>query len=111
LINRRAFRRFIEATDASAMQLFMVSFSASRLKIFCLCFPFLSLSFLDFLLVADADPNKEAGIELPLALGWAAPETMDEFLVWAGGGVGVSSTSSSSPNGFCSVSRRTLDLS
>jgi hypothetical protein len=79
-INLRAFKRLVEATDASAMQFFMVSFSASRLKVFVFCLPLLSLSFLDFLLAAeDPGPKNELGEELPL--GWAVAETTDEFLV------------------------------
>jgi len=45
LINLRALRRLVEATDDSAMQFFMTSFSASRLK----GFPFFLLPFLSFL--------------------------------------------------------------
>jgi hypothetical protein len=51
------------------MQLFMVSFSASRLNAFGFFLTFLSFSFLDFLLaLADPEPKKEAGDDLPV--GW-----------------------------------------
>jgi hypothetical protein len=55
LINLRAFNRLVDATDASAMQFFIISFSASRLK----ALPF--FFFLSFL--PELEKNEE-GVEL-----------------------------------------------
>ena len=66
LINLSVFKRLVETTAESAMQLFMASFSASRLKAFAF-FLLDFLSFLDFLDVADEEPKKDRGdVELPL---------------------------------------------
>lgn len=70
-------RRLIAATEDSAIQLFMVSFSASRLNGFRFPFFFFSFSFLDFL--EELGPKKELGEEL--LPGWPVVETVDEFLV------------------------------
>lgn len=104
-----ALRRLIEATEDSAMLVFMLPFSASRLKGPLLLFnPF--FDFFDF--VGVVDPNKL--LLIPELLG------LDLWLLGAAPGVGegaaerlavCSASSSSSSNGSRSVSFSTLDLS
>jgi hypothetical protein len=53
----RAFNRLVDATEASAMQFFIVSFSSSRLN----AFPF--FFFLSFLDLEELEKNEE-GVEL-----------------------------------------------
>jgi hypothetical protein len=53
----RAFNRLVDATDDSAMQFFIVSFSSSRLN----AFPF--FFFLSFLDLEELEKNEE-GVEL-----------------------------------------------
>lgn len=106
---RNAFRRLVDATEASPIQFFIVSFSASRLNGLAFFFLPLSLSFLDFLAAAALELEKnEVGVELLLDWGWE-----DARDVWREcvDGLETSSSSSSASNGFCSVSRRTFDLS
>lgn len=106
---RNAFRRLVDATEASPMQDFMVSFSASRLKGFDFFFLPLSLSFFDFLaaVALELEKNEEGGVELLLDWAWDARDAWRECV----DGLETSSSSSSASNGFCSVSRRTFDLS
>jgi hypothetical protein len=61
----RAFRRLVEATEASAIQFFIVSFSSCRLKTL---FLFFFLSFFDFfgLAIEELEKNDEGGTELEL---------------------------------------------
>ena len=108
LINLSAFKRLVDATDESAMQLFIASFSTSRLNalgFFLLDF----LSFLDFFVaVGDEDELKKDGGGVALLLDWATDACLECRCV---GGSGSSSLSSSASKGFCSVSRSTFDLS
>jgi hypothetical protein len=63
LINLRALRRLVEATDDSAMQFFISAFSASRLKAFDFFLPPF-LSFLGFNVELKKEPT--GGVELLL---------------------------------------------
>jgi hypothetical protein len=70
LITLRAFNRLVDAMEDSAMQLFIVSCSASRSKALPFL-PFLSLSFLDFLFAAEDDPLEKNDVGVDLPLDWA----------------------------------------
>jgi hypothetical protein len=86
------------------MVLFISSFSSSKLK----ALPF--FFFLSFLDLFELEKNEE-GVELlgdPL---WPAVREVDRECDATGAGAGGGVSSSSSSKGFCSVSRRTLDLS
>jgi hypothetical protein len=92
------------------MQFFMASFSASRLNAFDF-FLLAFLSFLDFFVAeGDAEELKKEGGGVEVLLDCV----IDVCLECEGPGgscSGSSSLSSSASKGFCSVSRRTFDLS
>jgi hypothetical protein len=104
LINLSALSRLVDATEDSAIQFFIVSFSSSKLK----AFPF--FFFLSFLDLDELEKNEE-GVELLGDELWAVAREVDREWDATGAGAGGGISSSSSSKGFCSVSRRTFDLS
>jgi hypothetical protein len=113
-MNCRALRRFVEATEDSAMTVLILGFSSSRLKALdFFLLPF--LSFLSFLLDAGSDrllkkPEEELLVVLACGevriCGFGCATLLDGW-----DSSSSSSSSAASSNGSRSVSRRTFDFS